>query len=69
MQLITQKLSTALPTMPVENGEELNLFLRLFRIIRLHARFFKVKDDRDAIFVIVAEYAIVSIGSIRDEIW
>lgn len=69
MQLITQKLSTALPTVPVENGEELNLFLRLFRIIRLHPRFFKVKDDRDAIFVIVAEYAIVSVGSIGDEIW
>ena len=69
MQLITQKLSTALPTVPVENGEELNLFLRLFRIIWLHPRFFKVKDDRDAIFVIVAEYAIVSIGSIGDEIW
>ena len=55
--------------MSIEYCEELDLEFGLFRAVRLDARLFKVKHDRDSVLVIVANQSIVSVSSIRNHVW
>jgi len=68
VQVVAEELGTALTTVAVKDCEELYLFLGLFRVVWLETWLFQVEDNRDTIFVIVAENAIVSVGAIGNEV-
>ena len=69
MQIVSKKLSTSLATMTVENRKELYLKLRLFFTVRLESRFFKVENNAYAIFIIVSDQAVMSIGAVCNHVW
>ncbi len=69
MKIVTQELSAALTSMAIENSEELNLKFGLFGAIRLYARLFQIQDNRDPIFIVIPNQAIVGVGSIGDHVW
>ena len=68
MQVVSQELGAALPTVTVEYREELDLKLWLLVAVGLDARLLQIKDDRDPIFVVVAHEAVVSVCSVRDHV-
>lgn len=45
MQVVAEKLSATLATMPIENGKELDLELWLLATVWLDAWFFEVEHD------------------------
>jgi hypothetical protein len=69
VQVITEELSTALATVAIENSEELDLELWLLIAVRLDARLFQVKHDRNTVFIVIPHEAVMSVGSVGDHIW
>ncbi len=55
--------------MTIENRKELDLKFGLLRAIRLNARLLQIQDNRDPIFIVVPNEAIVSVSSICDHVW
>lgn len=55
--------------MPVENRKKLDLLLWLLWVIGLESRLLKVENDRDSVFIVISKNAVVSVGTVRDEIW
>ena len=68
MQVVAEEFSAALTTVAVEDCEELYLFLGLFRVVWLETWLLQVKDNRDAIFVVVAENSIVGVGTVSNKV-
>ena len=54
--------------MPVEDGEELDLKLGLLAAVRLNAGLLEVEHDRDAVLVVVADEAVVRVGTVGDHV-
>ena len=68
MQIVSQEFGTAMSTMTIENGEELNLEFRLLGAIGLNARLLKVKHDRYSILIIVSDQSIMCVSTIWNHV-
>ena len=68
MKIITEELSTTLPSMTIEDCEELNLEGGLLRTCWLNTRLFQIKHYRNTVLIVVSYQSIVCIRSIRDHI-
>lgn len=68
VQIVPEEFSAALASVAVKYRKELYFLLRLFGIVWLKARLFEVKHDRYSVFVVVAEDAVMRVGSVRHEV-
>ena len=69
MQMVSKELGAPLPTMTIENGEELYLELRLLRTVRLDSGLLKVEHNRYPVLVVISDEAIVGISSVSNHVW
>ena len=69
MKVVSEELRTALPSMSIENREELDLTLRLLIAVRLNAWFLQIEHDTDPVLIVVANQSIVSVGSVGNHVW
>jgi len=69
MEVVAEELGATLSAVPVKDCKELDLVLWLLVAVRLQSRFLQVKNDRDAIFIVVSDEAIVGVGPIGYHVW
>ena len=68
MKVVPKKFGATLTAVAIKNGKELDLFLRLFGIIGLEPRLLEIEHDRNPIFIVVPENAIMRICPVGHEI-
>jgi len=68
VKIVPEEFSAALASVAVEYRKELDFLLGLFGIVWLKARLFEVKNDRYSVFVVVAEDAVMRVGTVRQEV-
>ena len=69
MKIVSQKFGATLSSMSIEDSKELYLKLWLLCAIWLDARLFKVQNNRDSVFIVVSNQAIVCVSTIGYHIW